>query len=185
VFVTRSHNINNKRIQLLVCLMVFNATFNNISFTSWRSALLMEETEEPGESHRSINITNSFIICHFYPFKKFKIYMSSLNSICINLDWVCWVDGRLWHTKHELLSYYTCNEHRSNRAHLNQFLYTNCRNRPCGNELNSTAFANLHIYSVYVKHYPGKKFNYRLDFETGSDGMVFFVYVFHFLHSKI
>jgi hypothetical protein len=29
---------------LFVCLMVFNATFNNISVISWRSVLLMEET---------------------------------------------------------------------------------------------------------------------------------------------
>jgi hypothetical protein len=31
--------------------MVFNATFNNISVISWRSALLVEETGEPGENH--------------------------------------------------------------------------------------------------------------------------------------
>ena len=30
-------------------VMVFNATFNNISFISWRSVLLVEET---GENHR-------------------------------------------------------------------------------------------------------------------------------------
>jgi hypothetical protein len=37
----------------VVCLMVFNATFNNISITSisWLSVLLMEETGEPGENH--------------------------------------------------------------------------------------------------------------------------------------
>jgi hypothetical protein len=34
--------------------MVFNATFNNISVISWRSALLMEETEVPGENHRPV-----------------------------------------------------------------------------------------------------------------------------------
>ena len=28
-----------------VCLMVLNATFNNISVISWRSVLLVEETE--------------------------------------------------------------------------------------------------------------------------------------------
>jgi len=28
--------------------MVFNATFNNISTISWRSVLLVEETEVPG-----------------------------------------------------------------------------------------------------------------------------------------
>jgi hypothetical protein len=29
--------------------MVFNATFNNISFISWQSVLLVEETGVPGE----------------------------------------------------------------------------------------------------------------------------------------
>ena len=46
--------------------MVFNATFNNISFISWRSALLVEETRVPRErpvaSHRqtlSHNVVSS------------------------------------------------------------------------------------------------------------------------------
>ncbi len=39
---------------LFVCLMVFNATFNNIPVISWRSALLVEETRGPGENHRSV-----------------------------------------------------------------------------------------------------------------------------------
>jgi len=30
---------------------VFNATFNNISAISWRSALLAEEAGGPGENH--------------------------------------------------------------------------------------------------------------------------------------
>jgi len=33
-------------------LMVFNATFNNISVISWRSVLLVEETGGPGDNHR-------------------------------------------------------------------------------------------------------------------------------------
>ena len=37
-----------------VCLMVFNATFNNISVISWRSVLLVEETVAPGENHRPV-----------------------------------------------------------------------------------------------------------------------------------
>ena len=41
-------------ICLFVCLMVFNATFNNISVISWRSVLLMEETGGPGENHRPV-----------------------------------------------------------------------------------------------------------------------------------
>jgi hypothetical protein len=35
-----------------VLVMVFNATFNNISVISWQSVLLMEETEVPCENHR-------------------------------------------------------------------------------------------------------------------------------------
>jgi hypothetical protein len=33
---------------------VLNATFNNISVISWRSALLVEETGGPGENHRPV-----------------------------------------------------------------------------------------------------------------------------------
>jgi len=36
---------------LFVCLMVINATFNNISVISWQSVLLVEET---GENHRPV-----------------------------------------------------------------------------------------------------------------------------------
>jgi hypothetical protein len=39
---------------LVVCLMVFNATFNNISVISWRSVLLVEETGGPEENHRPV-----------------------------------------------------------------------------------------------------------------------------------
>jgi hypothetical protein len=37
-----------------VCMMVFNATFNNISVTSWLLVVLVEETEGPGENHRPV-----------------------------------------------------------------------------------------------------------------------------------
>ena len=39
---------------MFVCLVVFNATFNNISVILWRSVLLVEETGGPGENHRSV-----------------------------------------------------------------------------------------------------------------------------------
>jgi hypothetical protein len=39
---------------LYVCLMVFNATFNNISATSWRFFFLVEETRGPRENHRPV-----------------------------------------------------------------------------------------------------------------------------------
>jgi hypothetical protein len=35
---------------------VFNATFNNISVISWRSVLLVEETEVPGENHPTTDL---------------------------------------------------------------------------------------------------------------------------------
>jgi hypothetical protein len=34
--------------------MVFNATFNHMSVISWRSVLLVEETEVPGKNHRPV-----------------------------------------------------------------------------------------------------------------------------------
>jgi hypothetical protein len=37
-----------------VRVLVFNATFNNISVISWRSVLLVEETGVPGENHRPV-----------------------------------------------------------------------------------------------------------------------------------
>jgi len=41
------HQITNQGVRVLV----FNATFNNISVISWRSVLLVEETGVPGENH--------------------------------------------------------------------------------------------------------------------------------------
>jgi hypothetical protein len=35
-------------------VMVFNATFNNISVLSWRSVVLVDETRVPGENHRPV-----------------------------------------------------------------------------------------------------------------------------------
>ena len=45
-----SCNDSYSLIRLLVCLMVFSATFNNISVISWRSVLLVEEIRGPGEN---------------------------------------------------------------------------------------------------------------------------------------
>ena len=57
-------------LSLFVCLMVFNATFNNISVISWRSVLLVEETGGPGENHRTDKLyhimlyTSLFMSCY-------------------------------------------------------------------------------------------------------------------------
>jgi hypothetical protein len=39
---------------VFVCLMVFNATFNNILAISWRSDFLVEKTGWPSENHRPV-----------------------------------------------------------------------------------------------------------------------------------
>ena len=39
---------------MFVYLIVFNATFNNISVISWWSVVLMEETGGPSENHRPV-----------------------------------------------------------------------------------------------------------------------------------
>jgi hypothetical protein len=45
----------------MICLVVFNATFNNISFISWRSVLLVEETGGPAENHRSVRNSSAYV----------------------------------------------------------------------------------------------------------------------------
>jgi len=39
---------------MFVCLMMFNATFNNISVISWRAVLLVEETGGQTLSHNVV-----------------------------------------------------------------------------------------------------------------------------------
>ena len=42
------------KVRVRVMVMMFNATFNNISVISWRSVLLVEDTGVLGESHRPV-----------------------------------------------------------------------------------------------------------------------------------
>jgi hypothetical protein len=41
-------------MRVRIRVMVFNATFNNISVISWWSVLLVEEAGVPGENHRPV-----------------------------------------------------------------------------------------------------------------------------------
>ena len=41
-------------MKIMVRVIVFYATFNNISAISWRQVLLVEETGVPGENHRPV-----------------------------------------------------------------------------------------------------------------------------------
>jgi hypothetical protein len=54
VFSTTKHGNGNMFVnqeQMKRGIMVFNATFLNISVTSWRLVLLLEETRISGENH--------------------------------------------------------------------------------------------------------------------------------------
>jgi hypothetical protein len=64
-----------------VCLMVINATFNNISFISWRSVLLVEETRGPGENHRPVVTDKIYhIMLYILPWSKFELATSVVIS---------------------------------------------------------------------------------------------------------
>ena len=51
-YLSAPKSIDKRPFQVRV--MVFNATFNNISVISWQSVLLVEETGVPGENHRPV-----------------------------------------------------------------------------------------------------------------------------------
>jgi hypothetical protein len=68
-------------------VVVFNATFNNISVVSWRSVLLMEETGLPGENHWPATLTNFITWCIDYtsPWAWFKL----TTVVVIGIDCIC------------------------------------------------------------------------------------------------
>ena len=58
-------------------VMLFNVTFNNISVIAWRSVLLLKETREPGENHRSVGSGVKHHNCEF------RIDELHHNVVCI------------------------------------------------------------------------------------------------------
>ena len=69
------------RYRVNVRVMVFNATFNNISVISWWLVILVEETRVPGEHHRLSQVSD-------------KLYLNVVSSTrltralqCINVVW--------------------------------------------------------------------------------------------------
>jgi hypothetical protein len=78
-------NIRSFRIQLIVCLMVFDATFNNISVISWRSLLLVEETGIPGKNPTDLTqVTDKLyhIMLYTSPWRRFDL----TTSVVIGTD---------------------------------------------------------------------------------------------------
>ena len=99
----------------------------------------------------NINQHNKFIqsvIFHVStPPKKCKIYTSDWNSFGINIGgWAG--DYNIQSTNFCCIT--ICNERCINRVHLTFSVYTNCQNRSCGKEFNTTAFVNLLICNVNV-----------------------------------
>ena len=74
-------------------IMVFNATFNNISVISWRSVLLVEETEYPGKPPtcgqlmtnsitQCIELSIQRLDCHIQQILKDSLYALGLLHMC-------------------------------------------------------------------------------------------------------
>ena len=63
---------------LFCCLVVFNATYNNISVISGWSVLLVEETGGPGGNHRPVEVTDKLyhIMLYTSPSTRFELTTS-------------------------------------------------------------------------------------------------------------
>ena len=67
--------------------MLFNATFNNISVISWRSVLLVEETEDPEKTTDLPQVTDTLyhIMLYTSPWSRFELTTSVvIGTDCIS-----------------------------------------------------------------------------------------------------
>jgi hypothetical protein len=96
-------------------VIVFNATFNNISVTSWRSILLMEETGEnhlPFASHWQ-TLSYNVVSCTSPPSPQQFFFNFILNSSTGHNEKVCnmWLLVAYWYLLYSFLSCGNLNLH--------------------------------------------------------------------------
>ena len=72
------------KLCLFVCLMVFNAIFNNISVISWQSVLLVEETGGPKKTTDLSQVTAK--IYHIMLFTLSWLRFELTTSVVIGID---------------------------------------------------------------------------------------------------
>jgi hypothetical protein len=68
---------------MFACLVVFNATFNNISVISRPSVLLVEETGEPGKNLSQVIDELYHIMLYTSPWSRFELK----TSVVIGTDY--------------------------------------------------------------------------------------------------
>ena len=80
-----------------VRVMVFNATFNNISITMRRSDLLVEEVRVPGENHRPLTSRWQSLSHNFVPSRPHLSKIQTLNFSWFNVaTFLCVSQARNW-----------------------------------------------------------------------------------------